>query len=111
LLELWDVNMDVWSLVFALAVGLGLGLFYFGTLWMMVRALPDLRHPALWTFVSFLFRMAVVLVAFVAFTEGDVVRMVSVLIGFMIARGVLLRRWGGKARAGSGRVRPLFWKT
>jgi F1F0 ATPase subunit 2 len=92
------MTMTIWEVGIASAVGLGLGFFYFSTLWLTVGSLSERRHPALWTLVSFVFRMAVLLVVFVAFTGGDVLSMVSLLVGFMVARGLLIRRWGGSVR-------------
>lgn len=101
------MTTDVVGTLLSFLIGLGLGFFYVGTLWLTVRALPSLRYPAAWTFFSFLVRIAVVLVVFVSVTQGGPYRMLAVLAGFVILRVVLVRAWGGRSkslaeRTGSG---------
>jgi F1F0 ATPase subunit 2 len=88
------MNLDPVEVTVSLAVGIGLGLFYFGALRLTVQHLPGSRRAVLWTFISFVLRLAVFLVVFVSITQGDAVRMIAALIGFMLMRWVLLRRWG-----------------
>jgi F1F0 ATPase subunit 2 len=45
------------NLVLSLLIGAGLGLFYFGGLWLTVRRLPFTRHPILLTLTSLIGRL------------------------------------------------------
>lgn len=70
----------------ALLAGIGLGLFFFGGLWLTVRSLPHVRRPGRRLFLSFLVRTAVVLLGFYAVMSGDWRRMLLCLAGFLIGR-------------------------
>ena len=76
--------------------GIGLGLLYFGGLWLTVRALSTVRRPGLLTLGSFAGRMAVTLVSFYLIMGGHWERLLAALLGFLLTRGMLVRRWGRK---------------
>lgn len=78
-------------LVLACAAGMGLGLFYFGGLWLTVRRLPDSGGPAL-VLGSFVGRTALTLLGFYFVMDGRWERMLACLAGFIIARQVLISR-------------------
>ncbi len=86
-------------LLLALAAvgGVALGVFFFGALWWTVRHLPEVRHPALLVFVSFLGRTAAVLAGFVLMSGGRWERVLACLAGFVLARQLLVRRFGTAA--------------
>jgi F1F0 ATPase subunit 2 len=78
----------VWIIV-ALAIGAVLGAFYFGGLWMTVRRVGT-PQPASLLFVSFLVRMGVVLLGFYFVMDGRWERLVACMVGFVLARSVLI---------------------
>jgi F1F0 ATPase subunit 2 len=86
-------NYDWLWLVFALVVGATLGVFYFGGLWYTVLRLPDARNPVMLTFLSYLGRMAVLLVGFYLVSGGSWQRLLASLVGFLVARQVMIRRY------------------
>jgi F1F0 ATPase subunit 2 len=78
-------------LILALAAGLLLGAFFLGGLWWTVRKGVSSRSPALWFLVSMLLRMSIVLLGFYFVGHGNWQRLVSCLLGFMIARFCVMR--------------------
>ena len=76
----------------ALALGVGLGLCYFGGLWWTVQQLATARHPALWLIGSFGVRTGVCLVGFYLVLAGGAARLMVCLLGFFVARTILVRR-------------------
>jgi F1F0 ATPase subunit 2 len=78
----------------AFVLGGILGVFYFGALWFTVRRIPHARHPGLLTLGSFLIRLAVTLAGFyLVVWGGHWERLLSCLLGFVLARVVLVSRW------------------
>ena len=78
-------------LALALVVGLVLGTIFFGGLWWTVRKGVSSKHPALWFLGSMLVRMSIVLLGFYFVGRGDWQRLVACLVGFIIARFIVLR--------------------
>ena len=78
-------------LAFALVAGLVLGAIFFGGLWWTVRKGVSSKHPALWFLGSMLLRMSSVLVGFYFVGRGDWERLVVCLLGFIIARFIVMR--------------------
>jgi len=80
-------------LILALALGAGLlfGGIFFGGLWWTVHNGVSSKRPALWFLGSRLLRMGLVLVGFYFVGQGDWQRLVACLIGFIIARLIVLR--------------------
>ena len=78
-------------LTLALVAGLLLGAIFFGGLWWTVRKGVSARQPALWFLTSILTRMGIVLVGFYFVGRGDWRRLVSCLLGFIIARFIVMR--------------------
>ncbi|MFP3868374.1 MAG: ATP synthase subunit I [Desulfobacteraceae bacterium] len=85
-------NIVQLSLVFTL--GLGLGLFYFGTLWLTVQQLPRVRRPEMLTLGSFLVRTSICLLGFYLIMAGRWERLLLAALGFLIMRTILVRSWG-----------------
>jgi F1F0 ATPase subunit 2 len=71
---------------------MGLGLFYFGGLWLTVRRLPGSRTPELLILGSFVGRLAVTLAGFYLVMGGRWERLLACLAGFLITRTFLLYR-------------------
>jgi F1F0 ATPase subunit 2 len=88
--------MKVLYLAFAFIIGAGLGYFYFGTLWWTVKRLHESRYPALLAFGSLIGRIAVTLLVFYFVMGGHWERLIACLVGFIVARIVLVRRWRPK---------------
>lgn len=86
--------MTEWGIAVALSLagGVALGAVYFAALWWSVCLLPRTRHPQLLLLVSFGVRMALVLLGFYLVMNGRWERAVACLIGFLMARTVMLRR-------------------
>ena len=59
--------------------------------WWTIRKGVNARQPALWFFGSALLRMAIVLPAFYFVSGGKWQRLLACLLGFVIARLVLMR--------------------
>ena len=80
----------------AMLCGALLGGFFYGGLWWTVRDLTRSRHPALTGFTSMLLRMGVALGGFYVVGRSDWVRLMSCLLGFLLARVAVTwftRRW------------------
>ena len=78
-------------LVLALVAGLLLGMIFFGGLWWTVRKGVFSKSPALWFLGSMLLRMSLVLAGFYFVGHGDWERLVSCLLGFIIARFIVMQ--------------------
>lgn len=87
------------------AAGFGLGILYFGGLWLTLRRLPNARHPQWLVFGSFLVRTLVCVAALYWLADGHWQRVVVMLVGFIIARAVLTRRLGAAPHAARPSVR------
>jgi F1F0 ATPase subunit 2 len=78
-------------LALALVAGLVLGTIFFGGLWWTVRKGVSSKHPALWFLSSMLVRMSIVLLGFYFVGRDDWQRLVACLVGFIIARFIVMR--------------------
>ena len=74
-----------------LVAGLVFGAIFFGGLWWTVRKGVFFKHPALLFLGSMLVRMSIVLFGFYFVGRGDWQRLVACLVGFIIARFIVLR--------------------
>lgn len=81
------------SLLIALLVGFVLGLCFFTSLWLTVRHLPRSSNPVLLMLGSGLARMAVAVPAFYFVAAGQWQRVAVALLGFVLARSLLILRW------------------
>jgi F1F0 ATPase subunit 2 len=79
-----------------------LGALFFGGLGLTVGRLAQIRRPAAWLAVSFLVRSAIVLAGLPLLMDGRWERLLAALIGFHLARSVVLR---AARRAPRGRPR------
>jgi F1F0 ATPase subunit 2 len=82
---------NVLFLVLALVAGLVLGAIFFGGLWWTVRKGISSKSPALWFLGSMVLRMGIVLAGFYFIGRGDWQRLVVCLLGFIIARIIVMR--------------------
>ena len=79
------------QLILAALAGILLGILFFGGLWFTVKKTVRAKIPALWVFGSFILRNGIVLVGFYFIGAGDWRRLVACLIGFTIARFLVVR--------------------
>ena len=82
---------ELLMLALALSVGLVLGTIFFGGLWWTVRRGISSKWLALWFLGSKLVRLVIVLGGFYFVGRGDWKRMLACLLGFVIARFIVLR--------------------
>ena len=82
---------NVLFLALALMAGLLLGAIFFGGLWWTVRKGISSKSPALWFLGSMVLRMGIVLAGFNFIGRGDWQRLVVCLLGFIIARIIVMR--------------------
>jgi F1F0 ATPase subunit 2 len=72
-------------------VGMGLGIFYFGGLWVTVKRLPGAPSPGLLALGSFFVRMVVVLSGFYLVMDGHWEKLLASVLGFFIVRAASVR--------------------
>ena len=82
---------DLLILSLAVVAGLLLGMIFFGGLWWTVRKGVFSKSPALWFLGSMLLRMGIVLAGFYFVGLGVWERLVVCLLGFIIARIIVMR--------------------
>ena len=78
-------------LILAFVAGLLLGAVFFGALWWTVRRAVVAKKPALWFLGSLLVRMGVALAGFYFVGRGDWRKLLACLLGFFLARVIVLR--------------------
>jgi F1F0 ATPase subunit 2 len=76
----------------AFPLGLILGLFYFGSLWLTVQQLPTTQWPVRLTLGSLYGRMAIVLLGFYLIIDGSWQRAIIGLLGLLVARTILTQK-------------------
>ncbi|GAI57538.1 unnamed protein product, partial [marine sediment metagenome] len=87
-------SFDIYSLLY-LFIGLGLGLFYFGGLWLTIKNMNNVRSPVILTLGSFILRTAAVfLVLIYVARQGEWGNILILLGGFIVGRIFLSRRIG-----------------
>jgi len=83
---------DVLFVAVALVVGGGLGLFYFGGLWLTLQRLPRLKHPAALALASFFGRTVIVVLVIFLVARDSWQRIAACLVGFLAVRGLMIHR-------------------
>ncbi len=71
--------------------GAGLGMFFFGGLWLTVQKGLRSQRPALWFFTSFLLRTSITLVGLYALAGDNWQRLLVCLLGCLVARLIVTR--------------------
>jgi F1F0 ATPase subunit 2 len=74
------------ALVLPLLAGVLLGMFFFGGLWWTIRRGVSSKQPAALFFFSLLLRTGIALAGFYFVARGDWRRILSCLLGFILAR-------------------------
>ena len=83
---------DILALALALLGGALLGTFFFGGLWWTVQKGVVSDRPALWFLGSLLLRTGLILAGFYFVAQGHWSRLVACLVGFLVARIIVVRR-------------------
>ncbi len=83
---------DILALALAFFGGALLGTFFFGGLWWTVQKGVASERPALWFLGSLLLRTGLILAGFYFVSQGHWSRLVACLVGFLIARIIVVRR-------------------
>ncbi|HEY9607382.1 MAG TPA: ATP synthase subunit I [Allocoleopsis sp.] len=80
----------------ALLLGSGLGIIYFGGLWLTVRLLPQAKQPVLLSLVSFVSRISISLIGFyrvsTSVQQDAPLHLLACLVGFFWIRNILVQR-------------------
>jgi F1F0 ATPase subunit 2 len=79
------------TMTLALGAGGALGAIFFGGLWWTVHKGVSSPRPAFWFLGSSLLRMSIVLIGFYFVGRGDWKRLITCLLGFVIARFIVMR--------------------
>ena len=82
------------SLTLAAFLGVCLGIFYFGSLWVTLRQLPTTLRPTQLFVGSYLGRLTIAGVGFYLLADGSWQRSVAGLLGFIVARTISIGLWG-----------------
>ena len=82
------------TLIFGLILGVGLGIFYFGGLWLTLERLFPSQHPGLLTLGSFLGRSMICLLGFYLMAGINLAGLATSMIGFILAKIILTYRLG-----------------
>ncbi|MFJ2536010.1 ATP synthase subunit I [Pseudomonas sp. NPDC087614] len=87
------IDQGTWALVWlaALLAGAALGGVFFGGLWWTVRRGASSPTPARWFLASLLLRTATVLFGFYLVGAGQPLRLGLCMLGFVMARVIVLR--------------------
>jgi F1F0 ATPase subunit 2 len=79
--------------LFIFPLGFVLGIFYFSCLWFTVQHLTRTQHPVLLMVGSGTARLSVALLSFYFIIGGHWERLIIALLGFLLARTLLIARW------------------
>ena len=82
---------DAPALTVALLVGAFLGVVFFGGLWWTVQKGVTSERPEFWFLGSLLLRTSMILAGFYFVSQGHWSRLVACLLGFLIARVVVMK--------------------
>ena len=82
---------EIMGLALALVTGILLGAIFFGGLWWTVQKIGSSKWPALWILGSLLARVGLTLAGFYVVAEGHWGRLLACLLGFAIARPIVMR--------------------
>ena len=91
------------ALTLALLAGAGLGVIFFGGLWVTIRRGGSSERPALLFLSSLLLRISIALAGFYFVSGGHWERLLMCLLGFVMARFAvtwLTRTWPTQERGG-----------
>jgi F1F0 ATPase subunit 2 len=84
-------TIEIFPLMVALTAGIGLGVIFFGGLWLTVQKGLISKHPALWFLSSLLLRSSICLLGFYWIGKDHPERLLICLAGFIAARMLVVR--------------------
>jgi len=91
------MSLSIYSLLYLL-IGLGLGLLYFGGLWLTIKNMNQVRSPIVLTLGSFILRTAAVFLVLIYIArQGEWGNILILLVGFIAGR-IFLSRMIGKQK-------------
>ena len=82
---------ELLQMLLALLAGMLLGALFFGGLWWTVQKGLAAKQPALWFGISMLLRTGIVMAGFFFVAGADWKRMLLCLLGFVVARIIVIR--------------------
>lgn len=89
------MNMNnILLLLVALAGGMVVSLVYFGGLKVTIDHIVTARNPALLMIGSYLLRTVFAILAFYIIMNGELIRLIACIIGFILGRFLLIRLLG-----------------
>jgi F1F0 ATPase subunit 2 len=83
---------DIPAIALTFIAGGLMGVFFFAGLWWTVQNGVVSEKPALWFLTSLLLRTGVILGGFYFVSQGHWSRLVACLVGFLIARVIVVKR-------------------
>jgi len=86
------LTQALYLFIYPAAVGLGLGLFYYGGLWLILRGLPQLKYPGVWLSLSLMVRMFTVLLVLYLLFADSWQQLLSAVLGMLVSRSLLVQR-------------------
>ena len=86
---------EILFMIFAFIEGLLLGTLFFGGLWLTVMKAVTSKVPAIWFSVSLFIRLGITLTGFYYISIGSWQRLLVCVIGFIVARIIVIRFTGG----------------
>jgi F1F0 ATPase subunit 2 len=84
--------IDISAIALTFFAGGLMGVFFFAGLWWTVQNGVVSEKPALWFLSSLLLRTGVILGGFYFVSQGHWSRLVACLVGFLIARVIVVKR-------------------
>jgi F1F0 ATPase subunit 2 len=89
-------------LLIALPLGFLLGIFYFANLWLTVRQIPTTPWPFRLILLSFMSRITITILGLYLIMDGNWERVLIALLGFLLARSILMYYWQPKQQSNYG---------
>jgi len=80
--------------IFTFSFGIGLGVFFFGGLWLTMSQLSHSQRPLLLTLGSFLFRSSICIFGFYLVVGTGLEGLAFAIAGFILTKIVLVSRLG-----------------
>lgn len=88
------MSINIYSLLYLL-IGLALGIFYFGGLWLTIKNMNQVRSPIILTLGSFILRTATIFLVLIYIArQGEWGNILVLLAGFIASRIFLSRKIG-----------------
>lgn len=84
-------DLTLWNIISSLGIGILMSCLYLFLLWKTLLKLPHTNHKGLLLFVSLAIRLTLLIFIAVHFSFGHYGRFLFIVIGFMIARGFIIR--------------------